>query len=290
MSWLPLTLLCAFALASSDAAAKRWLGSSNVWDMLLVRLGLAGLLLVPWLLWHPPGELTYTFWGWMALLAPLEVVAMLLYMRAIRDHALSLTLPYMAFTPVFIVASGYLVLGETVSPRGLTGIGLVVAGSWLLNFETVGRLSGRGLLAPFRAILRNPGSRMMLLAACIYALTAAGSKAAMLEVGSEGFGALYFVIVGGFSLLLTGLLRPRSFRVMVEQPGASLLVAALMALMVVTHFLAIAQVEAAYMIAAKRTSLLFGILYGALLFGERHLGRHLVAGGLMVAGVALITL
>jgi drug/metabolite transporter (DMT)-like permease len=63
-----------------------------------------------------------------------------------------------------------------------------------------------------------------------------------------------------------------------------------MALMVMTHFAAIAQVEAAYMIAVKRTSMLFGILYGALLFGERHLGRHLLAGALMIGGVALIAL
>ncbi len=288
MHWLPLTLICAFALASSDAAAKRWLVGLSAWDMMLVRLGLAGVLLAPWLIWHPPGEPTPTFWAWMALLAPLELGAMLLYMRAIRDHALSLTLPYMAFTPVFIVLLGYMVLGETVSPRGLVGIALVVAGSWLLNFETVGRLTAGALMAPFRAIVRNPGSRMMLLAAAIYALTAAGSKAAMQSVGSAGFGVLYSAVIGGAALLVTALVRPRAYRVLTAQPGASLLVAATMALMVVTHFAAIAQVEAAYMIAVKRTSMLFGILYGALLFGERHVGRHLTAGSLMIGGVALI--
>lgn len=290
MNWLLLTLVCAFALASSDAAAKQQLGQRSVWDMLLVRLGLAGLLLAPWLLWQTPQLPPMAFWGWMSLLAPLEIGAMLLYMRAIRDHALSLTLPYMAFTPVFIVLSGFLLLDETVSSRGMAGIALVVLGSWLLNFETVGRLSWRTLLAPFRAIANNPGSRMMLLAAFIYAFTAAGSKAAMQEVGSAGFGALYFTIVGGATLLVVMLARPKAYRILVEQPGSSLLVAGLMAVMVVTHFAAIAQVEAAYMIAVKRTSMLFGILYGALLFSERHMGRHLVAGALMIAGVALIAL
>ena len=46
----------------------------------------------------------------------------------------------------------------------------------------------------------------------------------------------------------------------------------------------------AYMIAVKRTSLLFGILYGALWFGERGLARHLVAGVFMLGGIALISL
>jgi uncharacterized membrane protein len=58
--------------------------------------------------------------------------------------------------------------------------------------------------------------------------------------------------------------------------------------MVVAHFYAIGQVEAAYMIATKRTSLLFGILYGAWLFKEQGLSKNMAAGGLMVAGVYLI--
>jgi drug/metabolite transporter (DMT)-like permease len=60
------------------------------------------------------------------------------------------------------------------------------------------------------------------------------------------------------------------------------------AVMVVTHFLAVEQVEVAYMIAVKRTSLLFGILYGWWWFRERHLARHLAAGAVMVAGVAVL--
>ena len=46
----------------------------------------------------------------------------------------------------------------------------------------------------------------------------------------------------------------------------------------------------AYMIAVKRSSLLFGIVYGALVFGEARLRQHLFAGSLMVAGVALVVL
>ena len=61
-----------------------------------------------------------------------------------------------------------------------------------------------------------------------------------------------------------------------------------MGAMVVTHFYAIAHVEVAYMIAVKRTSLLFGMLYGAWLFGEIGLKRNLAAGTLMIAGVYLI--
>ena len=50
MDWFSLSLICAFALASSDAAAKHWLRSADALEMLVVRLGLSGLLLSPWVM------------------------------------------------------------------------------------------------------------------------------------------------------------------------------------------------------------------------------------------------
>jgi drug/metabolite transporter (DMT)-like permease len=57
-----------------------------------------------------------------------------------------------------------------------------------------------------------------------------------------------------------------------------------------THFYAIQQIEVAYMIAVKRTSLLFGMLYGVILFKEHTTWMQFVAGGIMVAGVFLIAI
>lgn len=258
--------------------------------MVVVRLGLSGLLLTPWVLTFDLPTLPAPFWGWLALLMPLEIVAMLLYMKAIRDYPLALTLPYLAFTPVLVVLTGWWILGERVSPHGLAGIVLVVAGSWLLNFEPTGRLGWRQLVAPLRAIASSRGARLMLVTAAIYALTSVGGKAAMQWMPAEQFGAFYFSLLGLLTLVVIGITRPGALRVQRFGALPLLTVAGFMALMVVTHFIALAQVEAAYMIAVKRTSLLFGMLYGAMLFGERHLGRHLVAGALMVAGVAAISL
>ncbi len=290
MHWLALSLICAFSLATSDAAAKRWLRNAGAREMVVIRLGISGLLLTPWVLTFDLPSLPPPFWGWMAVLMPLEIAAMLMYMRAIRDYPLALTVPYLAFTPVLVVVTGWLVLDETVSGHGLFGILLVVAGSWLLNFEQTAQLTLRRLLAPLKAVVVNPGSRLMLGAATIYALTSVGGKAAMQWMPPEQFGAFYFAVLGAVTLLLAAVTHPQSLRVHRHGLWPPLVVAGLMALMVVTHFLALAQTEAAYMIAAKRTSLLFGMLYGAILFGERHLARHLVAGALMIGGVVAISL
>jgi drug/metabolite transporter (DMT)-like permease len=290
MDWFPLTLLCAFSLATADALTKKYLSDYSGRELVLVRFALPALLLAPLMLFEPLPPVPPIFWAWIAALVPLELAAMLLYMLAIRDSPLHLTIPYLAFTPVFNILTGWLVLGEEVSLRGAGGIALVVVGAYLLNLRNARRGGLRAWLAPFPAVFRERGSRLMLGTAAIYSLTSVMGKAAMGYATPASFGPFYFVLLGIVTVAALGVRRPGGVRVLWRRPAAHLAVGLAMAVMVVTHFLAIARVEVAYMIAVKRTSLLFGILYGALLFREQRLGQNMFAGGLMVTGVALILL
>jgi drug/metabolite transporter (DMT)-like permease len=288
LEWLPLTLLCAFSLASADAMTKARLGDYSARELTFVRLTLAGLLVAPLLFTRPLPELPLQFWYWLGAIVPLEIAAMLLYMRAIRDYPLSETLPYLAFTPVFVTVTGYLLLNEALSLQGLLGILLVVAGAWLLNFRQASLTAWRSWLRPLSHIFRHPGSLSMLGVALLYSFTAVGGKGAMQYMPPEQFGPFYFLVVGLALVPLLGLVSPAKLTRIFRNPLPVFATAGLMGLMVITHFIALEKVEVAYMISVKRTSLLFGILYGALLFKERSVGSHLLAGGVMIAGVALI--
>lgn len=277
--------MCALSLAAADAVTKRWLAGLGARDLTVVRFGLTGLVTLPLLLAEPPAWPPLAFWGWISWLVPLELIALILYVQAIRDHDLSLTLPYLAFTPAFITLTGWLILGERLSVGGFAGIALVVGGSWLLHLEDWSATSWqRAITAPFS----HPGSRKMLAVAFIYALTSVGGKGAMRHMEAGQFGPLYILLVGiGALVLFKGW--ERLPRVVGLHPVAAVAAAALMGAMIVTHFLALQQVETAYMIAVKRTSLLFGIVFGALWFGETRLRRKLLAASVMLAGVAVIT-
>ncbi len=304
MDWLLLALLAAISLASADAATKAWLGDYSAAEISLVRFSLSGLLLAPLLLGMPAlSSLPAPFWGWLTAMIPLEIAAMLLYMAAIRDHPLALTVPYLAFTPAFVLVIGHWLLGETVSMQGAAGVLLVVAGAWLLNVRHARLMDYRSWGAPLAAIIREPGSRMMLAVAVIFAFTATMGKAVLSYLPPRYFGPFYFVVLGLVMPLVWALVPHRrstagrrrrqpvqrlGLRGLWRRPRAVLAVAALNGVMIIAHFEAIARVEVAYMVAVKRTSLLFGILYGALLFGEAGLRSHLAAGALMVAGVAVI--
>jgi drug/metabolite transporter (DMT)-like permease len=291
MEWFGLSLLCALSTASADAVTKKYLSDYRVEELVVVRFAVSGLLLSPLLCMAPLPPLPLPFWGWIALLVPLEFAAMGLYLQAIRDSPLALTLPYLSFTPVFVTLTGFLILGEQVTLQGLTGILLVVAGTYLLNLQAAVQVGGGWTwTAPLRALWREPGSLRMLGAAVIYSLTSVLGKGALQYVSPAFFGPFYFCLLGCVAVLAFASSTPGLAGVLVRRPAAHLALAVCMAVMVITHYAAIAQVEVAYMIAVKRTSLLFGIAYGALLFGEQRLLRNLVAGALMLAGVTLIVL
>lgn len=285
MSWLILSLCSALLLASGDAAAKGFLKGYTAREMTLVYSVFTALCLLPWLLFLPWPELSWTFWRWLIVLVPLEILGMMLYLAAIRDSPLALTVPYLAFTPAFMVLTGFVVLGEQVTLLGLVGIVLIVVGAYSLNAE---HWRQGGWLAPLRAVSRERGSRFMLAAAVVYSLTAIMGKAAMQHVPPVFFGPFYFLVLGIATPVLLSADQPSRLKALWRRPGAHLLIGLMASGMVLTHFMALAQVEAAYMIAVKRSSLLFGIIYGALLFGEARLREHLLSGCLMVAGVVIL--
>lgn len=288
MDWFFLTLLSAFALATSDALTKKSLSDYRARELVIVRFGIPGILLLPVFILQPMPPLAPEFWFWVAGLIPAEVLAMLLYMQAIRDSSLTLTLPYLAFTPVFNIITGYVFLGETVSFIGVTGILLVVSGAWMLNLEHARNHHFFNVLAPFRAIFRERGSRLMLITAALYSLTSVLGKGALAYTTPMFFGTFYYVMLGSVVIVLFSFTQKNMVNVLWRRPRAHFWVGLFMAIMVVSHFYAIQHVEVAYMIAVKRTSLLFGMVYSVVLFHERARLEQFIAGGLMVAGVYLI--
>ena len=289
MDWFSLTLVCAFFLASADAVIKRFLSDYRAGELVVVRLVWTALPLCPLLLLQPWPALPPAFWGYMLLLVPMDLGAMWLYMQALRVSPLSHSIPYLAFTPVFNTVTARWLLGEQVKPAALLGILAVTAGAYMLNVDRVRGRGWRGWLEPLRFIVSEPGPRLMLAVSLIYSFTSTLSKAVLQLVPASFLAPFYFTLLGVVALGLAAIHAPSAaLRLLSRRPGVYLLIGVLMAGMSVTHFLAMAKVQVAYMIAVKRSSLLFSIGYGAWLFREQRLWQHLTAGAVMVAGIILI--
>lgn len=288
MDWLPLTLLCAFSLASADAATKRFLADYPAPAIVVVRFFGPFLVLLPLLGGHPWPAMPLAFWGWLAVLVPIEVLALLLYMRAISTSPLSKTLPYLALTPVFTAVTGYGLLGESLSLMSLMGILLVTVGAYVISLPRVLGHGWQRLFSPLKALREERGAALMVAVAALYSVTSVIGKQMLHYVPALFFGPFYNGVLGVTVVLFFGFTQPSAFPVLWRRPAAVLLVALAAAAEVLTHYLALETVEVAYLSAVKRTSLLMGILYGAWLFKEPRLFQNLTAGMIMVAGVVFI--
>ena len=287
MLWFPVALFCALALATSDALVKKALGAGH--DEVTVawlRLVWALPIILPLYLVFPAPVKGPEFFRAALLALPLELAALLLYVRALRLSPLSLTLPFLALTPVFLLVVPTLLLGERLALPGAVGVVLIALGSYSLHLRSL----RQGPFAPLRKIVREPGSLCMIGVALIYSFTSTLGKMAIAASSPMAFAAFYFPLL---VLLLTPyvLWRRHGRHQAGALPGvlrATLVPGLLFGLMIVSHVVAVSLVNVAYMISVKRLSLLIGVVYGRLLFGEEHLTERLFGTGLMVAGVALI--
>lgn len=286
MGWTALALISALTFASADALLKRYFSHLTPLMMAGVRFLWVAPFAAAGLLFFWPAELQHGFWATVALLVPLEVAATLLYMYALKVSPLSLTLPFQSFTPVFLILTGLIILGELPTAAGAAGILLVFAGGYFIFLAP----SGAGILGPFRALAKERGTLAMLGVALIFAFTSALGKKAILLSSPMAFASIYFLLLAGVTgTVLAAAYRSGAARAL-GSPLKGLLVGVVLAVSIVGHVYGIAMVKAAYFISVKRLSLVFGIFYGWLLFSEEGVLRKLAAGLLMVAGVAVINL
>ncbi len=227
-----------------------------------------------------------TFWIAVAVLMPLNILALVLYIRALALSPLSLTIPFLALTPVFLILVSFLILGELPTGWGVCGILIIVVGTYLLNMQEI----RQGWWRPLTMAAHEPGSRLMIMVAFIYSFTSTLGKLAVLHSGPDFFSLFLFAAMAiGIWVIMWAKLGRRSLGVF-SRPGRFSLIGLASALMIFTHFRAIELIEVAYMISVKRSSLVLSVLYGALWFGEEHISWRLIGSGLMVLGIIVISL
>jgi drug/metabolite transporter (DMT)-like permease len=284
MNWFAISVACALCTACCDALSKRAMQDSDEWFTGTAVLGIASLLLMPVFFACAEAPFSAELVSLLVITLPLEILAYYLFLSALKSAPISLTLPLLAFTPVLTIATGALIVGESVSVHAAAGISLITAGAYVLN----GNLVNQSFFAPVRAIVSNPGSRRMLAVAVLWSITSALGKRGVLMYDPIAFGCIIlFGDVAAFSLIslyraCTGPVCPMPNA---RALGLFALAGTLMAAAEVTHFLAMSMAPAAYMIAVKRLSLVFGVLMGWMFFNERNIRFRLIGASVMVSGI-----
>jgi drug/metabolite transporter (DMT)-like permease len=285
MNWFIYAFICALSVATADALSKKALTTNNdTYLIAWVRIGYAVPLMVFIIPFIDIPELDSVFFTVTFLLLPLDIIALLLYMKAINTSPLSLTLPFLSLTPVFLIGTAYIILGESPNKTGLMGIILVVMGAYLLNIHTI----KRGFFEPLKAVGKEKGSVLMIVVAFIFSITSTLGKMAVQHSNPIFFSVFYSILLSALLFLIVSFKTKRVLSKIVSQPLLFLFIGISMAIMMITHLKAISLVEVSYMISVKRLSLLIGVIYGAVFFKETNIKERFLGSVIMIMGVILI--
>jgi drug/metabolite transporter (DMT)-like permease len=283
VGWVGLALVAAIGTTARETLIKSVMRAGDEVALGFVAAAVSAVLLSCWLLatgglaWPRPAFV------WALLVGGgINAIAAVLIARAVHVSDLSLVSPLQSTTPVFMIGTGALLLGEVPPRAGIAGILVITIGTYVL--ATSRQPASRSALAPFAALAADRGARLFLLDAAIDKVGVTAASPALWATAVNIFVA---------SLLLAVLVRrgeagrvPALIR---RAPRRVLGSGALMAVVLAAQMTALPLTLAAYVIAVKRTSVLFSVLSGGVVFRERGIGRRLAGAGIMLVGLVLIT-
>ncbi len=282
--WLLLSLLTALTVATQDASVKKFFSHLSHYEMVLYPMlySLPLFIITIFFIQVPPiGE---KFYFYFTISIPLNALCFVLYNKAIKVSPLSLTIPYLAFTPTFIIGTGYFFLDETPNMWGLIGIITTCVGSYILNIDA----ENPDFRAPFKAIFKETGAWLMFILAFLFSFLAVFGKVAIIHSSPLFFSVSFFLALNVFlivTIIAAGKVQLNSFK---KAPFKGIFTGLLLYFHVILHGYAISLTKAAYMISVKRMSILFSIIYGGIIFNEKNLAIRFCGALLMFCGAVLI--
>ena len=289
MNWFVLSLICAYLMSTSEVLSKLLMRENDEWTIGSGILLMSLPFLVPLAIRMDSFPISQDLIVLIAIQIPFEILAYYIYLSAIRIAPLSLSVPYLSFTPVFAILTAALLLQEKISSQGFIGIFMVTVGAYVLNIERFAHHP----LAPLKAIFKSSGSRRMLLVALIWSLTATLGKKGV-QLSDPTFFGIFYMLTLSISMAAIAGWRIKRHTTTVNLKGRNLIWLILGGLVTafgtITHFHAIKLAPVSYMIAVKRTGLIFSVLYGGLIFKEEHIRQRLLGTCIMLSGVVILYL
>lgn len=265
------------------------LGKFSKFAIIFYATGIGSLLLFAVSFMRGIPDIQSGFWGAVLATSTINFIAFPLILKGYEVGEFSSVYSMILLTPVFLLGTSFLMLGERPSAWGIIGVVVTVFGlsfmSWrqkktaaISELDEHGSIQGGNLLGIFVAFLWAISVNFDKLSARYSdAFFAAAVSSAILSILNAAF--LLFREQGKVSLLPN--MKLRNFAV-------PLILGGLFGGGMLLHNSALLHGFAAYTIAIKRIGTVFGVLWGWLFFQEKDISQKLVGASIAVAGVLLI--
>lgn len=307
MLWVFLALTGAVSNAAYFILIKKYISTRDPGVLTALGFLFSGLLLIAISGTRGFPVLGPAWYSAVIISGILNIIGLSLVFRAMESSDLSLSMPMLSFTPVFLIGTSFILLHEVPSLAGIAGICIIVSGSYVLNIAA----EHEHILDPVRSMIRNRGSWYMLIVAFLFAASVNYDKIAMLNSDpflGIAFTLLIISIAFGIFTLVSGIsagqrIRPGSERDPAfpgSRPGAGFSVYPYIIPAFLTGILVSAECVsinyaytlqiAPYVIAIKRLSIIFMVLYGTVICAEDEIRVRILGSVMMVGGAVIILL
>ena len=282
MLWFILALLSALLVATHQMLIKKYVKNINEFVLSSGTTFVAAVILLTISFMRGVPEISPSFYSAIAVTASLNVIATILIYKALKRADLSLAMPMLAWTPAFLIFTSLIILGERPTTTGFIGIALTVIGSYWATAH-----QRQGILEPFKLLLREKGVLSILAVAFIYSITANFDKKMVLASDVYfGTGMTWLMISATLFILAVWYNHPiAEFK---KNMPILLMLGTILAIAGIAANTALTMQIVPYVIAVKRLSTIFVVLYGIVLFKEKHAHQRLSAASLMVIGALVI--
>lgn len=284
MMWLFLALCVAVLTSLQDILAKRLSTQVSPYVTAWAWLFFSLPLLFFFLPQEFPIHLGKNFW--IALISgtiSLTIASLFLF-KAITASELSLSIPMLSFTPLFLLITSPLIVGEFPSFLGLVGIIFILIGSYVLFFNP----QQEGFLAPFVRLISYRGSRYMLIVAFLFSIGGNIDKIGVLE-SSPIIWSLSLNACVAFFLGIVMMLKVKN---PMQEIRSHLLffflIGGVLSLVMIFQMQALLLSKVPYVLTVKRLSIVMTSLWGVWFLKEQGGKKRLLAILLMIVGVVLI--
>ncbi len=223
---------------------------------------------------------------WLIIVSPLELLAMILYIKAISIYEMSLVIPFLSLTPMFLLITGYVFLNERVSINGMLGVLLIVSGIYLMNLSN----TRGGILSPFKNVFKNRGAVYVIIVALIYTITSTIGKRIVNLVGPSFMSFWYLASLTIVLFIFISIKRESVLPALKSNLFQNFAIGTFVGLAAFTLFSSYQEIPVSYAIALKRTSILFSVLWGRIFFKESDFKKRILGSAIVLIGAILIAL
>lgn len=245
------------------------------------------LLSIPVFIYLKPFDLPVEFWIYISLLGVFDIFGNMFLVKSLKTIDLSVFGPLNSYKPIFAIIFSVFLLGEIPTFGGVSGVVVIIAGSYFLNYYQGGEKYS------IVKIITDKGLIFRFLAIALTSIAAVFSKKAIL-LSSPMITLIYWSVIGWPISVLLVMRLNLNWKSEINQIKNYkwkfvLLFISFFTLQLLT-LLTFEKIFVGYSLALFQLSSLISVFFGFLFFKERNLKYRLIGSIVMVFGAILIAL